>query len=129
MNNSGFLCFFISVNEICFSAFETLPEKVQEILKNPSSRIYVSSVSIWEISIKKGLGKLESPDNLIELINRYFFTEITISFAHAQKVEMLPDIHRDPFDRLLIAQSQVENIPIITKDGIIPRYEVETIWN
>ena len=112
-----------------FSDNEKHPLHIQKILKNSDNTFYVSSVSVWEIAIKKSLGKLECPDNLIEMIFKKQCKQLEINFFHAQKVESLPNIHNDPFDRFLIAQSQVENIPILTKDQYIREYDVEVIWD
>lgn len=84
---------------------------------------YVSSASIWEASIKAGLGKLDADiDQLVSAIAQGGFTELPITFAHAAMVRTLPDVHRDPFDRILIAQAIVEPLQLITCDAILKHY-------
>ena len=89
--------------------------------------VFVSSVSIWEISIKKKLGKLEVPDNLQEEIKLHRFTPLHISYDHAELAGSLPQIHKDPFDRMLIAQAITEKLTLVTRDERIVRYDVDTI--
>lgn len=84
---------------------------------------YVSSASIWEAAIKAGLGKLDVDIDLLAAeIARGGFTELPITFAHAAMVRTLPELHRDPFDRILIAQAIVEPLHLITSDAILTRY-------
>ncbi len=78
--------------------------------------VFVSAASVWEISIKMALGKLEAPDNLLEEIRRHRFTQLPMRFEHAQLAGKLPDIHQDPFDRMLVAQSMIEKLTLITRD-------------
>jgi len=87
--------------------------------------IFVSAVSAWEISIKTAMGKLAAPDNLQEEIEIHRFTPLNINFYHAQLAGALPNIHKDPFDRMLIAQAMIEKLTIITNDSLIPLYDVD----
>jgi len=89
--------------------------------------VFVSSISIWEIAIKRNLGKLEAPDNLQEEIKLHRFTPLKINYDHAELAGKLPDIHRDPFDRMLIAQAIIEKLTLVTRDKIIPGYDVNTL--
>ena len=94
-------------------------------------QIYVSIVSLWEIAIKKSIGKLnfEYPIQKIEaLCCEKDISLLHITSNHLDKLMELPNIHNDPFDRLLISQAIIESLNIITKDSIIPQYCVETIW-
>jgi len=92
-----------------------------------SNVVFVSSVSVWEISIKKSLGKLETPDNLQEEIRLHRFTPLNITHDHAELAGKLPDIHKDPFDRMLIAQASIEKLKLVTRDELIARYDVALI--
>ena len=89
--------------------------------------VFVSAVSAWEISVKKSMGKLEAPDNLSEEVDLHRFTHLNINFEHARLAGRLPDIHKDPFDRMLIAQAMVEDLVLVTGDRIIPRYNVTVL--
>lgn len=86
--------------------------------------VFVSSASVWEISIKKAMGKLIAPDNLTEEIKLHRFTQLNINFDHAKLAGELPDIHKDPFDRMLIAQAKIEKLTLVTRDSQIAKYDV-----
>lgn len=101
-----------------------LEKRIRDIISKPTNHIIVSTVSIWEIIIKKSLGKLKVPDNLKEVIEINDFQILPIYADHTLYLENLPFIHNDPFDRLLISQSIVEEIPFITVDHIIPKYDL-----
>ncbi|WP_334189726.1 type II toxin-antitoxin system VapC family toxin [Noviherbaspirillum sp.] len=88
-----------------------------------ASEVYISSASIWEASIKAGIGKLEVDINqLVSEIANSGFLELPIAAKHAAMVMQLPDIHRDPFDRILIAQALCEPLRLLTVDGILKDY-------
>jgi PIN domain nuclease of toxin-antitoxin system len=88
-----------------------------------ANAVYVSSASIWEAAIKYQLGKLKvTPDRLLEAVAGSGFLELPISSRHAAAVARLPPIHRDPFDRLLIAQAISEPLHFLTADEALPRY-------
>lgn len=86
--------------------------------------VFASAASVWEIAIKRSIGKLEAPDDLPGLLPRMQFQPLAITFQHAHAVSGLPHHHGDPFDRLLIAQARVENLTILTSDPHFARYEV-----
>lgn len=87
--------------------------------------VFVSAVSVWEISIKKTLGKLEAPDTLLEEIERHRFTPLEITLEHGERAGKLPPIHMDPFDRMLVAQAQAEQLTLVTRDVEIQKYPVQ----
>ena len=101
-------------------------------MTNGKNELFLSVVSAWEIAIKAQLGKLavsgDLPDFITEQIYRNRVSVLAVQLQHALEVASLPLLHRDPFDRLLIAQSRLEQIPILTLDPLISQYEVETIW-
>jgi PIN domain nuclease of toxin-antitoxin system len=105
-----------------------LSERAERLLEDGVAEMTVSSVVIWEAAIKRSAGKLRSPPNLIERLNRGDVRWLPITPQHADHVANLPRHHGDPFDRLLIAQAQLENLPIVSADPIIARYDVEVIW-
>ena len=88
---------------------------------------YVSAATVWEIAIKRALGKLEAPEDLSGRIERDGFTGLPVTLFHGEQAGALPPIHRDPFDRMLIAQAQAEGLTIVTSDRTIPRYAVQTM--
>src|SRR4051812_19849406 len=88
-----------------------------------ADEVFISSASIWEMAIKARLGKLEADVTLlISEIEASGFRALSISTAHAEKVRHLPDIHRDPFDRILIAQAQYEPLQLVTADERLAEY-------
>lgn len=94
--------------------------------------VSVSAASGWEIAIKAGLGKLDLLDDPSEVIPKQIaihgFSVLPITMDHALRVRLLPPLHRDPFDRILVAQSLVESLRILTADPLIARYGVRTVW-
>jgi len=88
------------------------------------AEVFVSAASAWEITIKRALGKLRAPDDLREQLAVARFEGLDVSIEHALAVGELPDHHRDPFDRILIAQARVEGLTIVTYDAQIKRYDV-----
>jgi PIN domain nuclease of toxin-antitoxin system len=101
-----------------------LVKKTKDLIASPANHVLVSTVSIWEIIIKKSLNKLKVPDNLKEILYENDFEILPITVDHVLYVEHLPALHNDPFDRLLIAQNIVEDLTFITVDEIIPKYDV-----
>ena len=99
-----------------------LSEQASTAIKEPDNRIIVSVVSVWEIAIKKALGKLEAPDNLKEMIADAEFELMPIDYEHAWQVKDLPPHHRDPFDRLLVSQATTENLTLVTRDSYLEVY-------
>jgi PIN domain nuclease of toxin-antitoxin system len=90
--------------------------------------VFVSAASAWEISIKSALGKIRIPGALDEAVAHSGFIELPIEFSHAAAVELLPDHHSDPFDRMLAAQSKVERLVLITHDRQFEAYGLPVIW-
>lgn len=111
---------------------QKLSQKVNDIIANPNNIIYISPASGHEIAIKSRIGKLKiskDPYNFIfRQIEENFFKELKISLLHTLSILKLPLVHRDPFDRLLIAQSITENIPILSSDTVFKDYKVKVIW-
>jgi len=89
--------------------------------------VFVSSVSVWEIGIKVSLGKLNVPGNLQEELEKHRFSPLNITHNHAELAAQLPLIHKDPFDRMLIAQSKNENLTLVTRDEQILKYDVNIL--
>ena len=104
---------------------ERLVSRLRDVLEERSNDIVVSDVSVWEVVIKHGTKRLTiSPHDIEELINANCYSRLGISRAHTLGVGALPPVHRDPFDRLLIAQAIVEDIPIFTADKKFAAYPV-----
>lgn len=91
-------------------------------ISNPRTIIFVSSAVIWEIAIKAKLKKLKAPVNIADYIKKNGFGELSITPTHAAYTRQLPLYHRDPFDRMLVAQAKLEGLTIVTRDKIFSRY-------
>lgn len=100
-------------------------------LERSKTELLLSAASTWEISIKVGLGKLELPDAperaIPAMMDRTRVEALSISVSHTLRVAGLPMHHRDPFDRLLVAQAQLEDVPVMTADPVLARYDVECL--
>ena len=111
---------------------EALNVEAAALLSNGETEVVFSAASVWEIAIKSALGKLSvsliDGDSLFDMIDRQPLTPLPILHSHARRVASLPPHHHDPFDRLLIAQAQMENLPVMTADDQFLRYEIEVIW-
>ena len=113
-----------------FDGDEILSSLAKDIIQTEDN-VYVSIVSFWEIAIKQSIKKLElenSPSELITLAEQQAINILQISPKHLDVIKTLEKIHNDPFDRLIVAQAQCENMTIITKDLIIPKYKVTVLW-
>lgn len=108
-----------------------LSEKAKNILVDNKSRLYLSIASFWEISIKQSLGKLELSYSMDDLNNACKISQITIlpmEISFLKQLQLLPFIHKDPFDRIIAATAIDLNLKIITRDDYIKQYKLETIW-
>jgi PIN domain nuclease of toxin-antitoxin system len=104
-----------------------LTTAAREAIVDGNNSVFVSAVSVWEISIKRALGKLDAPDTLLEEIERHRYTPLEIALEHADRAGKLPPIHLDPFDRMLIAQAQAEQLTLVTRDPEIRKYAVHCL--
>ncbi len=91
------------------------------------SEVFVSAISIWEVEIKRSLGKLSSDEDLPARAHEHGLLSLPVRSEHATQVGRLPPLHRDPFDRMLVAQAQVEGLAIVTSDREISRYPVSIL--
>lgn len=104
-----------------------ISEVARDRISDPENEVFVSAVSCWEIAIKRGLGKLKAPDNIDDVIAQCGFLELAISISHSLKTETLPLFHRDPFDRMLIAQSLCESAVMVSHDRVFERYGIPLV--
>lgn len=111
---------------------EKCPENVLGLCRNPETSLLLSVASVWEMQVKYQLGKLPLEVPLRELIvasqTDYGMQLLSIQASHIYALEDLPDHHRDPFDRILIAQALTEAIPLASADQNIARYPLEVVW-
>ncbi len=102
----------------------SLGPKTRELIER-ADEAFVSSVTPWEVGIKRALGKLSMPDGLVDVLESDGFKSLPITAAHAELAPVLPPLHRDPFDRMLVAQAQLGSLVLVTADKALARYEVE----
>jgi len=108
---------------------EKLSVKARKVIANPTSQVYVSAVSGWEVSIKQALGRLDVDTvKLMDEVEDNGFILLNISFQHGIIAGGLPTHHRDPFDRMLIAQAQCDELKLISVDSCFTEYDVEVVW-
>jgi PIN domain nuclease of toxin-antitoxin system len=114
------------------SADPSLTQTACGIITDTDNTLVVSAASAWELAIKYRLGKLRKAADLVSdfsgRIAREGFDLLPISAEHGIRAGLLPGLHKDPFDRMLIAQSQSENIPIISNDAVFETYGVRRLW-
>lgn len=97
-------------------------------MANPDVALFFSAASIWEMAIKRAAGKLEIPQEFVSTLGDRGFSELAISARHGEVAAALPPHHRDPFDRMLVAQAQSEHLTVITNDARIAAYDVPVLW-
>jgi PIN domain nuclease of toxin-antitoxin system len=105
----------------------TLSTVAKSAISTGKNNIFYSAVSIWEIRIKEALGKLKLPPDFDKVLKEQRMIPLNITVKHAHSIKSLPLIHRDPFDRLLIAQAKLEKMTLMTRDAAIKKYDVKTI--
>lgn len=115
----------------CLAAEERLNRRAKEILTSRETELFFSAASSWEIAIKSAIGTLKLPESPAQFVPRAMRTlgvrSLEITHVHALEVAALPPHHRDPFDRLLIAQAQLESLILLTADKSLQEYDVELI--
>lgn len=105
---------------------QRLSETTRALLLEPANTLYFSAVSLWEIVIKRGLGRSDfivDPHRLRRLLLENGYTELVVTSEHVLQVDRLPALHKDPFDRLLIAQAQTEALLLVTVDCMVVQYQ------
>ncbi len=111
------------------SAPERLSSRVVQRLEDADTVVFASSATTWEIAIKAALGKLEA--NMEEVVSeiRYLgFLELPVSIAHTERLRELPAHHRDPFDRILVAQALAEGLALVSADPVLRQYPAPIVW-
>ena len=104
-----------------------LSERARIVIADPENLVLVSAAVIWEIRIKQSIGKLDIPPNFRDILDREPFEMLDITADHAHAVGDLPPCHRDPFDRMLVAQAKVELLTLVTHDARLKQYGIPLI--
>lgn len=105
-----------------------IPDPIQTELEDNDNDVYVSAASVWELAIKRSLGRFTIEDDWVAALYGLDLDHMPVTAEHVAAVETLPWHHRDPFDRLLVAQAITENLVVVTADRTIPSYEVSVLW-
>jgi len=105
-----------------------LSERVRELITDSQTGVFVSMATVWELTIKQSIGKITLPESFFEEIWNNGYTRLPIENEHCHTYRKLPLMHRDPFDRILIAQAQHESLTLISCDSAIQEYDVRTLW-
>lgn len=108
---------------------ERLPARLRASIADGANLVAVSAASAWEIAIKRARGRLRFPPVDDHMLTQGGFRALPIAIHHAAAVEMLPDHHADPFDRLLVAQAQTDDYVLVTRDPAIHQYDVTCLWD
>jgi PIN domain nuclease of toxin-antitoxin system len=104
-----------------------LPSEVRSRISD-ADLVFVSAASAWEAAIKASLGRLELPDTIEAGVLASGFERLLITFSHAEQAAGLPPHHRDPFDRMLVAQARAEGLTLVTHDRLLAPYDVQILW-
>ena len=108
---------------IWWLADKNLPARATALIRDPGNHIYASAASVWEVAIKASLGKIRiDPDEFVAALREGGFQELAVTSRHATRVSQLPKHHRDPFDRLLVAQAALEGLTLWTADKAMKPY-------
>jgi PIN domain nuclease of toxin-antitoxin system len=110
-----------------FSDPQRLSGYARETISDEENDVLVSVVSVWEIGVKRAKRKLDMPGDLEAMLAAKRFDPLPLTFRHALTVESLPDEHHDPFDRMLIAQAQVDGLTMVTSDRAMRRYPISVL--
>jgi PIN domain nuclease of toxin-antitoxin system len=110
------------------SGDDRLGENARRHLTDDTNRVLLSAAVVWEIAIKRALGKLVVPDEYLSLLLDAGVQPLPVSLAHAAAVERLPPHHRDPFDRMLVSQATVEGGALVSRDAVLRPYDVTLVW-
>ncbi|HET6507268.1 MAG TPA: type II toxin-antitoxin system VapC family toxin [Baekduia sp.] len=110
------------------SGDERLSENARRHLTDGSNRVLLSAAVVWEISIKRSLGKLTVPDEYLRVLLDAGVQPLPVSVEHAEAVRQLPPHHRDPFDRMLVGQARIEGGALVSRDDALAPYGVTLVW-
>ena len=111
-----------------FEGSSALAATARNAIADPANDVLISIAALWELAIKQASRKLTLPADLETMVVGEGFSVLSITFVHLRRFEILPALHRDPFDRMMIAQALTEGIPIATVDRVFAAYGVQIVW-
>jgi PIN domain nuclease of toxin-antitoxin system len=108
---------------------DKLPASLRHVLEEPANMVFASAASTWEMAIKHAAGKVDFPfAALTSELRRASVLELPVTIRHAEAAAKLPPLHRDPFDRMLVAQAQTEGLSLVSRDPAVRQYQVTVLW-
>jgi PIN domain nuclease of toxin-antitoxin system len=117
----------LDTHTLIWAAKEELRDDAHKMIEEVADSVYVSAATIWEIEIKRALGRLQAPGDMIERVDESGFERLPITFEHAREAGRLPLLHGDPFDRILVAQARAEGMTLASADAVLQRYDVAVL--
>lgn len=111
-----------------FNDVDRVGHDARVAIQDSSNDVWMSAASVWEVGIKRAVGRLEIPTPLDEAARETGVMELAVTWAHARTAAELPLLHGDPFDRMLVAQALVEDLDLVTDDDRLRSYPIKTIW-
>lgn len=117
----------LDTNVLIWAIAETLGRDTLDMLADAENELFVSDVSLWELAIKTGLGKLRTPDDLEDQLETLRIRPVPLQRSHIAAYRDLPLLHRDPFDRMLVAQARAENLILVTRDRRLADYDITVL--
>ncbi len=117
----------LDTHTLIWAAREELRDDAHKMIEEVAESVFVSAATIWEIEIKRALGRLQAPGDMIERIDESGYERLPITFEHAREAGRLPPLHGDPFDRILIAQARAEGMTLASADAVLQRYDVAVL--
>lgn len=109
-------------------ASSALSTPARNAIANPRNEVLISIASLWELTIKQALGKLTFPADPETVVRNEGFSVLPVGFTHLRRLGTLPHLHRDPFDRMLVAQAMVEGAALVSQDSKLTPYGTQIIW-
>ena len=117
----------LDTHTLIWAAKEELRDDAHKVIEEVADSVFVSAATIWEIEIKRALGRLQAPGDMIERVDESGFERLPITLEHAREAGRLPLLHGDPFDRLLVAQARAEGMTLASADPVLRRYDVAVL--
>jgi PIN domain nuclease of toxin-antitoxin system len=117
----------LDTHTLIWAAKEELRDDAHKVIEEVADSVFVSAATIWEIEIKRALGRLQAPGDMIERVDESGYERLPITFEHAREAGRLPLLHGDPFDRILVAQARAEGMTLASADTVLQRYDVAVL--
>jgi PIN domain nuclease of toxin-antitoxin system len=117
----------LDTHTLIWAAKEELCDDAHEVIEEVADSVFVSAATIWEIEIKRSLGRLQAPGDMIERVDESGYQRLPITFEHAREAGRLPLLHGDPFDRILVAQARAERMTLASANATLQRYDVAVL--